>query len=956
VKLITTVFLSLLIMMSSIGRSHAEIITFNQVDIPHMPNQATVYYENPIIQPGYLYPVYNPTTGLTTNDLYLPGFSDGILNVNGFLFAGDHFHIVTSPEGWGYGNFPENGTQYIAEEGGRGPFGHPFTMTSVDGRSFSMISFDGAESFADVQAAAASPFQYVVSTSITVTGRTADGRLLTAMFPLDGENDGSGPSPDFQVMHFPPDWVNLSSVTFSGFDANLVPGGFSVDNIMVDRGRTSVTVSNRQLFVNGSRFAMKGVVYAPVPIGDDSRTTVPKGDYFTIPYNSIYSRDLSLIRQMGANTVRILNWGSMADHNDFLDKAYNNGADAIYVIAGYSIPSGLDIDPASPVNVREQIKADFRRMVSLHKDHSAILMWAIGNDLNASFMYGTQLNDLFSLINEMATEAHAEEGSQYHPVSVVLSDENFMSLVTTYEASTAEFDIWGINAYRGISFGTLFSDFKAASSKPLVVLEYGIDAFDAVHGDEYERLGTSYQGEYAASLWNEMTVNTDVCIGGTIMEYSDEWWKGAMSTDSGCSDASPSIHGTCGNTTLSHPDSYANAEWWGIMRIAVNGANSYIVEPRSIYHRLQSLWLPPAVSLKINGGESYARLTSVTLSLFCRDSNRCTEMQFSNDNMTWSGAMPYATTRTWALTYGNGVKMVFARVKDAAGNWSASYSDTIMLDMTAPVTTATPAGGPYISYMTSQTVTLTCMDSGDSGCDRTYYTLDGTTPTTASTVYSGPFTIATTTTLKFFSTDLAGNTEGVKTQTYTLDTTPPTGAIVISGGAVYTRSQAATLGLSCSDDRGCYQMQFSNDNVTWSAATTYATTRTWAMSAGNGEKTVYVRYRDAAGNWSASYSDTIMLDMTAPVNGALTAAITFEQVSLTWSGFLDAESGIANYSIVYSTTGYPLSCLSDTVLYSGSNTSFSHVGVISGITYYYRICAVDNAGNISPGSFARATF
>lgn len=45
----------------------------------------------------------------------------------------------------------------------------------------------------------------------------------------------------------------------------------------------------------------------------------------------------------------------------------------------------------------------------------------------------------------------------------------------------------------------------------------------------------------------------------------------------------------------------------------------------------------------------------------------------------------------------------------------------------------------------------------------TYYTLDGSTPTTNSAVFTEPFALDVDTTIKYFSVDLAGNTETVKT-------------------------------------------------------------------------------------------------------------------------------------------------------------------------------------------------
>ena len=82
-----------------------------------------------------------------------------------------------------------------------------------------------------------------------------------------------------------------------------------------------------------------------------------------------------------------------------------------------------------------------------------------------------------------------------------------------------------------------------------------------------------------------------------------------------------------------------------------------------------------------------------------------------------------------------------------------------------PITTASPLGGAYKPPLS---ITLICNDPQGPGCGRIYYTTDGTTPTTSSKVYSSPIAISAATTLKFFSQDLEGMAERVKSQTYVL--------------------------------------------------------------------------------------------------------------------------------------------------------------------------------------------
>ncbi len=90
-----------------------------------------------------------------------------------------------------------------------------------------------------------------------------------------------------------------------------------------------------------------------------------------------------------------------------------------------------------------------------------------------------------------------------------------------------------------------------------------------------------------------------------------------------------------------------------------------------------------------------------------------------------------------------------------------------------------------------------------------------------------------------------------------LDTTPPTGTTTIDLGAGFTNSTNIFLTLFCNDENGCLEMQFSNDGITYSAAESFASTKLWTLSPGIGTKTVYVKYRDAAGVWSDPFTDTI---------------------------------------------------------------------------------------------------
>ena len=125
---------------------------------------------------------------------------------------------------------------------------------------------------------------------------------------------------------------------------------------------------------------------------------------------------------------------------------------------------------------------------------------------------------------------------------------------------------------------------------------------------------------------------------------------------------------------------------------------------------------------------------------------------------------------------------------DKAGNAEGAKSQLIQVDGTPATTTIRCNGGACSTgwYTATVPVTLPATDAGGSGVGATYYTTDGSTPTTPSTRYTGAFTVAQTRTVKYFSVDTAGNSEGVSSQQIRLDGTAPVTTIQCNGGTCPT--------------------------------------------------------------------------------------------------------------------------------------------------------------------------
>jgi streptogramin lyase len=173
---------------------------------------------------------------------------------------------------------------------------------------------------------------------------------------------------------------------------------------------------------------------------------------------------------------------------------------------------------------------------------------------------------------------------------------------------------------------------------------------------------------------------------------------------------------------------------------------------------------PPTGSIIISSDASYTKSLAVTLTLSCSDSGSgCATMQLSNDaGANWSFEESYAQTKPLDLLPGDGTKTIYAMFKDAAGNWSAPVSDTIILDTAAPVTTPSTSGGTFNG---ARNVALSISEGGT-----IYYTTDGSDPRTSLTrnQYVAPIPVNASMTLKYYALDSAGNSEAVKTEIYTI--------------------------------------------------------------------------------------------------------------------------------------------------------------------------------------------
>jgi hypothetical protein len=188
-------------------------------------------------------------------------------------------------------------------------------------------------------------------------------------------------------------------------------------------------------------------------------------------------------------------------------------------------------------------------------------------------------------------------------------------------------------------------------------------------------------------------------------------------------------------------------------------------------------------------------------------------------------------------------------------------------DTTAPVASIAPASGTFSAAFQ---VTLSSNEPGS-----IYYTINGTTPTLASSRYSAPISLSGTTTVKCFAVDAAGNASAVTTAVYTklppppADTTAPITTPMPAPGT-FNAPQIVTLAVN-----EAATIFYTTNGATPTVASS-AYLSPLAVSA-----TTVLKYfaRDAAGNSEVVKTATYTITaVTTKIHDPLNTAVT-------WSGY-----------------------------------------------------------------------
>jgi peptidoglycan/xylan/chitin deacetylase (PgdA/CDA1 family) len=352
----------------------------------------------------------------------------------------------------------------------------------------------------------------------------------------------------------------------------------------------------------------------------------------------------------------------------------------------------------------------------------------------------------------------------------------------------------------------------------------------------------------------------------------------------------------------------------------------------------------PTSSISCNGvacsNSAYPSPVSVSLSATDTGAAGVASIHYTTDGSdptvaspTYTGPFTVSTTTT-----------VKYRAWDNANNVEATKSSLIQIDSQGPTSSISCDGAACSSswFGAPVSVSLSATDT-DSGVAAIRYTTDGSDPTVASPTYTSPFTVSSTTTVKYRAWDNAGNVEATNSQLIQIDTTAPTSSISCNGTTCSnsTYSAAVTVTLSATDDQsGVAVIRYTLDGSDPTASST-AYSDPISVS-----ETTTVKYRawDNAGNVEATKSQVVQVVQTVPDTDPPTSSIAcnFSPCSNGWYGgavsvslaAADGGSGVA--AIRYTTDG------SDPTAASPTYTAPFTVSATTTVKYR----SWDNAGNV----------
>ncbi len=274
------------------------------------------------------------------------------------------------------------------------------------------------------------------------------------------------------------------------------------------------------------------------------------------------------------------------------------------------------------------------------------------------------------------------------------------------------------------------------------------------------------------------------------------------------------------------------------------------------------------------------------------------------------------------ITMPEGTHILYFHSVDQAGNIETEQSITIKTDTHNPGNTVSVVANSGNALTSDKQINVVWSAATDATSGVDHYLLRVRTGTSGSSYVGGLVDINLGNVTSYTLTpvqagllsegtysfgvravDAAGNIDSTSTYSggVTVDLSAPAGGLIsLNNGTIYTASANVNLTLAATDTFAPVLMMVSNnadlsadgantDSGNWIAL---AATKTWILSAGDGAKTVYARFKDAGNNETTIISDVIILDTAAPAAPVINPISGYQGNSVNISGTAEADSSM----------------------------------------------------------------
>ncbi|WP_432670228.1 glycoside hydrolase family 2 TIM barrel-domain containing protein [Flavobacterium sp. SM2513] len=365
-----------------------------------------------------------------------------------------------------------------------------------------------------------------------------------------------------------------------------------------------VDVNNSQmkLKVNGKDFIVNGMNWDYFPIGTNYNYSLWKQSDDVI--KAALDTEMSMLRNMGINAVRQYT-GVPPQWIEYIYEKYG-----IYTMLNYSFGRyGLNVGGKwipnteySDSKTEALLISESVSMVQEYKNTPGVLLFLLGNENNYGLFWdGAETEDIpvenrkstaraeamYKVFNKAIVAMKAIDKS--HPMAICNGDLLFLDIIV---AECQDIDILGVNMYRGVNFTDAFDKVKKDFNKPLLLTEFGADAFNTIENQEDQKS----QAYYDVENWKDIYANAagmgkaGNAIGGFTFQFSDGWWKFGQTKNLNVHDNNASWSNGGYGIDYRVGQNNMNEEWFGICaKGPVNSRGLYELYPRAAYYALQEV-------------------------------------------------------------------------------------------------------------------------------------------------------------------------------------------------------------------------------------------------------------------------------------------------------------------------------------------------------------------------------